>query len=292
MTRDPMEKQKSWLAHRETWIAAWVLSMLLLHLFSRNSWGQSFLINTIRWSDVPLLAALLIGGIPLVFQLIQKLWRFEFGADLLAGFSIGASIWLGEYLAGTIIVLMLSGGATLEAFALARAGDALAAMAQRMPSIARRNSPTGPVNVPLESVAPGDELIVAPHEICPVDGVVLSGRGHMDESYLSGEPYVIPKLPGSDVLSGAINGETALVVRCMKPAKDSRFAQVQQVMEEGVQKRPQLRRLADQFGSWFTPIALIIAGLAWFISGDPIRFLSVLVIATPCPLLIAIPSLK
>jgi len=131
--------------------------------------------------------------------------------------------------------------------------------------------------------------VVHPHEICPVDGHVLDGHGTMDESYLTGEPYIIAKTPGSEVLSGAINGEAALTIRADRLAVDSRYAKIMQVMQDSEQHRPRLRRLGDQLGAYYTPMAVVIAGAAWLASGDPVRFLAVLVVATPCPLLIAIP---
>src|SRR5262249_52377022 len=127
------------------------------------------------------------------------------------------------------------------------------------------------------------------HEICPVDGVVVEGKGVMDESYLTGEPFEISKTPGSEVLSGAINGDVALTVRARKRAVDSRYAKIMQVMEQTQQKRPHLRRIGDQLGAWYTPVALAIAALAWIFAGDATRFLAVVVIATPCPLILAIP---
>ena len=135
----------------------------------------------------------------------------------------------------------------------------------------------------------GDEILVLPHEICPVDGVVLTGRGVMDESYLTGEPFLMPKAPGSEVLSGAVNGDQALTIRAVRTPVDSRYARIMRVMRDSEQHRPQLRRLADQLGAWYTPIAVGLAVAAWSWSGDPRRFLAVLVVATPCPLLIAIP---
>jgi heavy metal translocating P-type ATPase len=130
---------------------------------------------------------------------------------------------------------------------------------------------------------------VAPHEICPVDGEVVQGRGVMDEAYLTGEPYQISKSVGSEVLSGAINGESALTIRATRLAVDSRYARIMQVMQQSQQERPLLRRLGDQLGAFYTPLAVAIAVAAWIASGEAIRFLAVLVIATPCPLLIAIP---
>jgi heavy metal translocating P-type ATPase len=144
-------------------------------------------------------------------------------------------------------------------------------------------------DVALADIAVGDTLVIHPHEICPADGVVLEGHGAMDESYLTGEPFEITKTSGSNVISGAINGESALTIRTTLRAADSRYSRIMDVMRESESKRPRLRRLGDQLGAVYTPVALVVAGLAWVASGEPVRFLAVLVIATPCPLLIAIP---
>jgi heavy metal translocating P-type ATPase len=240
-------------------------------------------------AQIPLLITLVVGGGPLVAELLQKLVRREFGSDLLAGISIVTSVLLEEYLAGSIVVLMLSGGEVLENYAIRSASSVLAALAKRMPSGATRKQGTELIEVPLEEVAVGDELIVFPHAICPVDGVVLEGHGVMDESYLTGEPFRITKTVGSEVISGAINGESALTIRTTRRAADSRYAKIMEVMRESETKRPRLRRLGDQLGAVYTPVALTVALLAWIFSGEAIRFLAVLVIATPCPLLIAIP---
>jgi heavy metal translocating P-type ATPase len=239
-----------------------------------------------RW---PLVAVLVIGGVPLVLRLLWKGARGEFGSDQLAGISILASALLGEYLAGAIVVLMLSGGETLEAFAVAKATSVLRALAARLPMLAHRRTGDGFEDVPVGDLAVGDEVSILPHEICPVDGEVVRGQGSVDESYLTGEPFSISKGPGAMMLSGSINGESALGIRATKIAADSRYAQIMRVMQEAEQRRPNLRRIGDQLGAWYTPLALTVAAFAWWASGDPVRFLSVVVIATPCPLLIAIP---
>ena len=158
-----------------------------------------------------------------------------------------------------------------------------------MPSIAHRKRESDIVDVALHEVAVDDTLVIYPHDICPVDGVVIEGHGMMDESYLTGEPFQITKTSGSTVISGAINGESALTIRTTKRAADSRYAKIMEVMRESEAKRPQLRRLGDRLGAIYTPVALTVALLAWAISGEAVRFLAVLVIATPCPLLLAIP---
>jgi heavy metal translocating P-type ATPase len=265
-------------------IAGIALAGIVAHLILRALPGQPPLTM-----NAPLVAVLVLGGVPLVFGLISKLARGEIGADLLAGISIVTAAVLGEYLAGAIVVLMLAGGEALEQYALQRASSVLRALAARMPSIAHRKSPGGIEAVSIDAVAPGDELVVLPHEVCPVDGVVLSGHGPMDESYLTGEPYVMSKAPGSDVLSGAVNGENALTIRAKRRAQDSRYSEIMEVMRRTEESRPRLRRLGDRLGAFYTPLALLVAVIAYVVSGSATRALSVLVVATPCPLILAIP---
>jgi heavy metal translocating P-type ATPase len=239
--------------------------------------------------QLPLLAILAFAGVPLVFDLLRKLLRMQFSSDLLAGISIVTSVLLGEYLAGSIVVLMLSGGEALEAYAVRSASSVLEALAKRMPAQAHRKAGSEFLDVSLADVAVGDTLVVFPHEICPVDGTVVAGHGVMDESYLTGEPYHMSKTPGSAVLSGAVNGDTALTIRAEKRAADSRYAKIMHVMRASEQQRPRMRRLGDQLGAFYTPLAVGIALAAWAVSGELVRFLAVLVVATPCPLIIAIP---
>jgi heavy metal translocating P-type ATPase len=239
--------------------------------------------------QIPLLATLLFGGVPLVYELSRNLLRREFGSDLLAGISIVTSVLLNEYLAGAIVVLMLSGGEALENYALRNASSVLRALAKRMPAIAHRKRDSVIADVALDDIAVGDTLVVYPHDICPVDGTVIEGNGVMNEAFLTGEPFEITKAPGSAVISGAVNGESALTIAALRRAIDSRYAKIMEVMRESEQNQPQLRRLGDRLGAIYTPIAVSIAVLAWVISGEAVRFLAVLVIATPCPLLIAIP---
>ncbi|MGZ8195414.1 MAG: heavy metal translocating P-type ATPase [Methylosarcina sp.] len=239
--------------------------------------------------QLPLIAVLILGGLPLIYQIAVKLIHADFGADLLAALAIVTAILLDELLAGSLVVLMLSGGAVLESYAVRKASSVLEALAHRMPSVAHRKSGASLSDITIEQIRIGDILLVLPHEICPVDGTVLEGSGTMDESYLTGEPYLMSKIQGSSVLSGAINGDSALTIRADKLAVDSRYAKIMEVMHASEQNRPQLRRLGDQLGAVYTPLAIAIASMAWFFSGDIVRFLAVLVIATPCPLLIGIP---
>jgi heavy metal translocating P-type ATPase len=239
--------------------------------------------------DVPVLLALVGGGAVLVGRLIVGMFKGEFSSDLLAGISIVTSLILGEYIAGALVVLMLSGGTALEEYAMRRASSVLDALLKRMPTIAHKRNDGVTTDIHAEDVRTGDELVVLPHELCPVDGVVVEGRSSMDESYLTGEPYRISKTPGCEVISGAINGEGLIVISALREARDSRYVKIMRVMDESRQKRPRMRRLADKLGALYTPIAVVIALMAWVFSGEPNRFLSVMVVATPCPLIIAIP---
>jgi heavy metal translocating P-type ATPase len=274
---------------REGLIAALAVVAIIVHLVLRYATGASGRIFGVAAWDVPLIVALVLGGGPLVLVLARGLLHRRFSSDLLAGISIVTAVILREYLAGTLVVLMLSGGQALEAYAVRSASSVLQALARRMPSVAHKKTDGTMNNVPLDAVAVGDLVVVFPHEVCPVDGTVVDGHGAMDESYLTGEPYVMSKTPGAAVLSGAVNGESALTIRAERQAVDSRYAKIMQVMRESEQRRPKLRRLGDQLGAVYTPLAVGIAALAWIVTGEAVRFLSVLEVATPCPLLIAIP---
>jgi heavy metal translocating P-type ATPase len=273
-----------WTSSRMVIIAAVALSGIALHLIFRYGVHSG-----VRAYQIPLWIVLAFGGTPLLYELLTKVVKLQFGSDLLAGISIVTAALLGEYLAGALVVLMLSGGEALESYAVRSASSVLRALAQRMPSVAHRRQDAQMVDVPLNEVAVGDTLIIFPHDACPVDGLVTEGHGVMDESFLTGEPFQMSKTPGSEVISGAINGESALTIRATRPAADSRYAKIMQVMRSAEQNRPRMRRLGDTLGAYYTPLAVLIAMVAWGISGQSSRFLAVLVVATPCPLLIAIP---
>jgi len=272
------------LRRKATVIAVFATALIFVHLLLR------FVFHTHQGAyQIPLLATLALGGVPLVYDLLKKLLKKEFGSDLLAGISIVTSVLLGEYLAGSIVVLMLSGGEALENYAVRSASSVLRALAKRMPSVAHRKKDSAISDVALGDIVVGDTLVVYPHDICPVDGTVIEGNGVMNEAYLTGEPFEITKAPGSAVISGAVNGESALTITATRRAVDSRYARIMEVMRESEQNQPHLRRLGDQLGAFYTPLAVAIALTTWAVSGEAIRFLAVLVVATPCPLLIAIP---
>jgi len=268
----------------QTWIALLAAAGILIHLCSR------YLIHMpADVSEIPLYVTVAAGGVPLLWKLGQRLIHLEFGSDLLAGLSILAAAITGQFLVGAIIVLMLSGGGALESYATDRANSVLTALHKRTPRVAHRRIDSVQSDVPLDAVRIGDAIVILPHEIVPVDGIVIEGHGRMDESYLTGEPFEISKAPGSAVLSGAINKDQLLVIEASKLPVDSRHAQIVRLLQETEANRPHIRRLGDKLAAWYTPVAVVTALGAWWWSGDALRFLAVTVIATPCPLLIAIP---
>ncbi len=212
-----------------------------------------------------------------------------FGADLLAIIALVGSILTAQYIAAALLVFMLLSGKALEKYASRKASSVLEALAKRVPSIAHLRNKNIITEIAITKIVIGDEIVIYPHETCPVDGSIIEGSGTMDESYLTGEPYQILKTVGSLVLSGAINGDSVIVIRAEKLAQDSRYAKIMEVMKEAEERRPHLMRLADEIGAIFAPIALIFAAATWYFSGDVLRFIAVLTVATPCPLLIAIP---
>lgn len=239
--------------------------------------------------SLPLWIAVAVCGLPLLYDLVLQIWHRRFGADFLAGISIVTAAMVREPLVATIIILMLTGGQALERYATRRASSVLEALAKRTPSIAHRLDNGRMIDIAVDSIRVGDLLVVYPHEICPVDGTVTSGSGMMDESFLTGEPFLIRKVTGSQVISGARNEEAAITIEADKLAIDSRYARIMKVMRDAEANPPAIRRLADRLGAWYTPISVAVALAAWISSGQPERFLAVLVIATPCPLLLAIP---
>jgi len=271
---------KSPLAHIVT--AAYIVAGMLAALAAKLLLHDPHVLNVV------LLISVAGASIPLLISLGEQIVKGNFSVDILALLSIVTSLILRQYWVAAIVVLMLSGGQALESYATKRASSVLNALAKRMPQKAHRAG-RAVEDISVDTIAVGDELLVYPHEICPVDGVVVSGQGSMDESYLTGEPFLIEKVPGTNVLSGSINGNVALTIRATKLASDSRYAKIIEVLHASEENRPHIQRLGDRLGSWYTPIAVTVALASWLFSGQSERFLAVLVIATPCPLLISIP---
>lgn len=267
---------------------ALIAALMLMAMLA--AWTLRYLFSDRRSAEIVLLSVALVAVVPLAVELVRQVARGSFSVDFLAFLSVASAVVLHQYLVAAIVILMLSGGKALEEYATRRASSVLGALARRMPHTAHRQSADGAVSdVPAETVRVGDRLMLYPHELCPVDGQVVQGSGTMDESYLTGEPFLIAKAPGTQVLSGAINGDSLLVIEASKLAVDSRYANIVAILHSSEQNRPRIRRLGDRLGLWYTPLAVAAALLSWLWSQQPERFLAVLVIATPCPLLLAIP---
>ncbi|TFC11137.1 cadmium-translocating P-type ATPase [Cryobacterium algoritolerans] len=223
--------------------------------------------------------------------MVRQLRRGTFGIDFLAITAIIATVLVGEYVATMIIVLMLTGGAALEDFAVNRAKRELNALLQRAPQIAHRHNAdfTEVDDVPATEVRVGDHLLVRPAEIVPVDGALVTDSAAFDESSLTGESLPVERVTGDAILSGSINGQAAATIRATATAANSQYQQIIALVEEAAASKAPVVRLADRYAVPFTVVSLLIAGLAWLFSGDPARFAEVLVVATPCPLLISAP---
>jgi heavy metal translocating P-type ATPase len=239
-----------------------------------------------QWS---LIVVILLGGIPLLWETVRQLAHREIGVDVIAILAIAGSLILGQYLAGAIIVLMLSGGEALEAFALSRAGKSLAKLAERAPRTAHIWRDNELIDIPADAVERSQIVIVKPGEIIPVDGLVISGSSGVSEADLTGEPLPVSKEPGAQVLSGSVNLDHMLEVRALKRSAESQYAEILRLVAEAQQSRAPIHRLADRYGAVFTALAVSMAGLAWILSGDSLYALAVLVVATPCPLILATP---
>ena len=255
-----------------------------------------FLLSAVFWfagrSDLASLTLLLIGflgGIPLLWQIVHQVIHRHFGVDLIAILAITGSLLLGEYLAGAVIVLMLSGGETLEAYALRRARRSLSALAERAPRIAHIWQEENLIDIPVEAVEVGMAVIVKPGEVMPVDGIVQSGEASISEMDLTGEPVPVTVVPGSTVLAGSVNLDGLLEVQTSKRSAESKYAQIVRLVEQAQEQKAPIHRLADRYSLFFIPAAILLAGLAWLLSGQAVDALAVLVVATPCPLILATP---
>jgi heavy metal translocating P-type ATPase len=239
-----------------------------------------------------ILATVFAGGVAAwtAVGMVRSLLKGTWGLDILAVTAIVATLAVGEYIAAIIVVVMLTGGEALEDFAAGRAKRELKALLDRAPRVAHRQSDGGTVaDVPLEEIRPGDLLVVRPSEVVPVDAVLVTEAASFDESSLTGESLPVDRVAGDDVLSGSVNGTAAALVRATTSAADSQFSQIVALVREASESKAPVVRLADRYAIPFTLFSLALASLGWWLSGDPRRFAEVLVVATPCPLLIAAP---
>jgi heavy metal translocating P-type ATPase len=223
------------------------------------------------------------------WSIVRDLLVGKTGVDIIAGLSMAGALVLGEPLAGAVIALMLSGGTVLEEFADRRARRELSALLGRTPQTAHRETAAGLEDLPVDDVVPGDILLVKAGEVVPVDGRIEGTPAVLDESAMTGEARPVRRGAGEPVRSGTVNAADPFRLRATARAQESTYAAVVRLVEQAQAAKAPFVRLADRYAMIFLPVTLAIAGLSWWGSGDPVRALAVLVVATPCPLILAAP---
>ncbi len=242
--------------------------------------------NLARWIW---LATVVIGGVPIVWNTLRGMLRRKFAADIVAMLAIVSAIILGEGFAGSVIVLMQSGGEAVENYGRRRATSSLEALVSRAPRIALRKRREILEEIDATDVQMGDLLVVRPGDIVPVDGTVSNGQAELDESALSGEPLPRFKKIGDQLLSGAVSVGEVFEMRADSLSGESQYAKIVQLVRKAQYDKPPIQRLADRYAVWFTPITIAIAIAGWIFTRNPTTMLSVLVVATPCSLILATP---
>ena len=243
----------------------------------------------------PLLAQIIVTiagaivALTMLVGMVKTLRSGKYGVDLLAILAVVATLAVGEYWAAMVILVMLTGGDALEDYAAKKANTELKALLDNSPRFAHVATPDGSKDVPVNNVPVGAKIIVKPGELVPIDGLIIKGTGEFDESSLTGEARPVAKTVGDTVMSGAINGDEAVTLTVTKLAKDSQYQQLVKLVQEAEQTPAHFVRLADRYAVPFTVVAILISLLAWWLSKDPRRFAEVLVVASPCPLILAAP---
>lgn len=235
------------------------------------------------------IAGTVLAVVPAVAWVVIALRRGRLGVDVIAVLSLVGTLLVGEYLAGALIAVMLAGGRALDAAATRRASHDLRALLERAPRFARRRVGTTVSVIPLDDVVVDDLLVVGPGEVVPVDGRVLDVVAVLDESLLTGEPLQVERAVGEPVRSGVVNAGGAFEMRATATAEASTYAGIVRLAEQAGAESAPIVRLADRYAAWFLPLALGLAAVAWLASGSAVRAVAVLVVATPCPLLLAAP---
>ncbi|WP_067901022.1 heavy metal translocating P-type ATPase [Nocardia vaccinii] len=240
-------------------------------------------------ADVCWIVATVAAFVPALYWMIATLVKGRAGVDLIAVLSLAGTLLVGEYLAGALIAVMLAGGRALDAAAERRASRDLRALLEHAPRSARRRVGDEVTVIPLDEVAVGDLLVVAVGEVVPVDGRILDTVAVLDESVLTGESLQVERVSGEPVRSGVVNAGDAFEMRASATAADSTYAGIVRLAQEAGAENAPVVRLADRYAAWFLPLALLVAGAAYVWSGSAVRAVAVLVVATPCPLLLAAP---
>ncbi|MEF2552834.1 heavy metal translocating P-type ATPase [Aurantimonas sp. A2-1-M11] len=238
----------------------------------------------IAWTAgvVPVLGALCV-------EIVRSLSNGEVGLDIVAALSMSAALLFGETLAAAVVALMYSGGTFLESFAQGRARREMSDLLSRVPRTATRHRDGALDEVPLDDIAPGDLLLIRQGDVAPVDGSVESTRAMLDQSALTGESMPVRLEHGQEVMSGSTNAGEAFDLRVTRRAADSTYAGIVRLVEEAQKSKAPMARLADRWSLLFLTVTVVLATAAWWFTGDPIRAVAVLVVATPCPLILAVP---
>ena len=232
---------------------------------------------------------LVITGTPIVWRTARGVLAGRFAADLVAALAIVGAVAFGQPLAGLIIVVMQGGGEALESYAAGRASAAVQELERDSPQWAHRVRDGEVEEVPADAVQIGDTLLLRPGDMVPCDAVLLEGRSNVDTSRLTGEPLPVIATPGAQLLSGSVNGEGPLTVRVTAVSRESQYARIVDLVRTAQASKAPLQRLADRYAVWFTPATIAVCLVAYGLTHDPIRVLAVLVVATPCPLILAAP---
>jgi heavy metal translocating P-type ATPase len=235
------------------------------------------------------LAGLVLLGAPVIWRTVRHALHGHFATDIVASVAIVASAVLAEPLAGLIVVLMQTGGEALERYAEGRASQAVRRLEEDAPRQAHRIVRGLAEDVPATAIQRGDLLLVRPGEMIPCDAVVAAGSSHVDTSRLTGEPMPVRAIVGTALMSGTLNREGALEIRATATAQESQYARIVELVRSATASKAPLQRIADRYAVWFTPVVMLACAVTWLVSGDSLRVLAVLVVATPCPLILATP---
>lgn len=248
-----------------------------------------FILHQPNWAYGIILITGSVMALMMFWEMIQTLREGKYGVDILAITAIVATLAVGEYWASLMILIMLTGGDSLEDYAAGKANQELKSLLDNSPQKAHRLNGENLEDVSVEEINVGDELVVKPGELVPVDGLVKTGTSTVDESSLTGESKPIEKNPGDELMSGSVNGDGSLKMVAEKTVADSQYQTIVNLVKESAARPAHFVRLADRYAVPFTLVAYLIAGVAWFVSKSPTRFAEVLVVASPCPLILSAP---
>lgn len=265
------------------WLPLLTLAFILLGALIRIDDSNPFAASVAWW------IGLVIVGAPVVTHTLREVSSGRFAVDLVATLAIVLALVLWQPLAGLVIVLMQTGGEALERYAGRKASDAVRALEEAAPRIAHRITGNLVVDVAAEDVSVGELLLIRPGDLVPCDGIVTSGRSHIDVAKLTGEPLPVLAESGTRLMSGSVNQEGPIRMEALAPASESQYARIVELVRSAQASKAPLQRLADHYGVWFTPLTLVVCVIAYVVSGDPVRILAILVVATPCPLILATP---